>query len=120
MPRFVVLRHEPGSNGPRELHWDLMLEVRGSLRTWALEQRPAANAAIIATELPAHRIAYLEYEGEISDDRGSVSRVEWGTYTMTRESSDKLDIEVRGENLRGIITLRHEEDQRWVVVFDAG
>ena len=44
--RFVVLRHEPGEAGPRELHWDLMLEFGDGLRTWALKSEPHVDKQI--------------------------------------------------------------------------
>ena len=35
MPRFVILEHDYP-----ELHWDLMLETAGALRTWRLLRPP--------------------------------------------------------------------------------
>ncbi len=72
--RFVILLHE----SPRGDHWDLMLETgtleNPRLTTWSLppQQMPAQNISFICagTQLPDHRIAYLDYEGPISDHRG--------------------------------------------------
>jgi len=129
MQRFVVLRHEPGSASDRELHWDFMLEGESMLRTWALESEPAMGSSSAALELPDHRLDYLDYEGPVSGQRGSVTRFDRGTYTAIRQSDDELVIEVNGEQLRGTVTLRHRSDgtlqrrdhgQRWVVAFAAG
>jgi hypothetical protein len=105
-PRFVLLRHE-GSPGykPGE-HWDLMFEVGRSLRTWALAEIPAANRAIEAEQLPDHRLAYLEFEGPISGKRGRVTRVESGLYELKSHSGVEWTVELRGERLRGRLTLR--------------
>ncbi len=74
--RFVVLQHD----SPKGRHWDFMLEHEGKLRTWALAQPPDSAGPIPAELLPDHRLAYLEYEGPISGDRGNVHRWDKGTY----------------------------------------
>lgn len=121
MHRFVVLRHEPGAASDRKLHWDLMLEDDSGLRTWALDSEPRSGASIDATELPEHRKDYLDYEGPVSNDRGFVTRVDHGTYTVIRQSSAELVIEIEGEHLRAAVTLQNRgADQRWLVAFDGG
>ena len=118
MQRFVVLRHEPGAASEHELHWDLMLEQDSSLRTWALDSEPEMGLSIEGRELPDHRQDYLDYEGPVSGQRGSVTQFDRGTFRVLRQSSDELVIELDGEHLRGEVTLqRRGEDQRWLVVF---
>ena len=75
MPRFVVLQHD----WP-QLHWDLMLENGANLRTWRLSQAPHPRHPISLVSLPPHRSVYLDYEGPVSGNRGSVLRVLGGTY----------------------------------------
>jgi hypothetical protein len=77
--RFVVLRHD-GIPSP---HFDLMIEVTpGSpLITWRCDRWPIEGATEL-TFLPDHRNAYLEYEGPVSGDRGYVTRIVTGTYTL--------------------------------------
>ncbi|CAG0934470.1 hypothetical protein PLCT1_02748 [Planctomycetaceae bacterium] len=77
--RFVILEHNV--NGA--VHFDLMLEVPGQekLRTLQLQARLLKTGDTCACkELEAHRRAYLEYEGNISGGRGTVKRIERGTY----------------------------------------
>jgi hypothetical protein len=80
LPRFVILRHlfQPPAGG----HWDVMLETDSALATWSIApQHPVGNSfTCTATRLPDHRKEYLEYEGEISGNRGTVTRVSSGTY----------------------------------------
>jgi len=78
--RFVLLFHQYTPGDERADHWDLMLEHEGQLLTWALSEKPEPGKNIVARALDDHRIEYLELEGEISHDRGSVSRVAEGVY----------------------------------------
>lgn len=116
MPRYVILRHELPPESGRASHWDLMLEHQGSLRTWALAELPDSTHEIEALALPDHRVDYLEYEGPVSNNRGSVTRWDAGEYRATQESSDALELEFAGGKLAGSATLARKagDDQRWV------
>lgn len=115
--RFVVLRHEPGEAGPRELHWDLMLEFGDSLRTWALQSEPQIGEEIAADELPRHRSDYLEYEGPVSQGRGTVRQFDRGTFEVLQDSTEQLSVHVNGEVLQGQLQLtRDASHQRWIVL----
>ncbi|MFO0864423.1 MAG: DNA polymerase ligase N-terminal domain-containing protein [Gemmataceae bacterium] len=76
LPRFVLLEHDHPT-----LHWDLMLEEGDSLRTWRLPSPRFGGEPMEATSLAPHRLAYLDYEGPVSGGRGSVKRVDAGTYS---------------------------------------
>ena len=91
--RFVVLIHEFALGDDRALHWDLMFEENGRLLTWALPEFLEAGKSITASRLPDHRMKYLDYEGPISDGRGSVSRVLEGVYNWKKvELKDRTAI----------------------------
>jgi hypothetical protein len=134
MPRFVVLFHECPSDSPRSSHFDVMLESDGALRTWAIAALPGAwsvapgspgssdapaTESVAATQLPNHRLAYLDYEGPISDDRGTVSRIEAGTFVSIEESTDEWVVELTGERIRGRVTLQcaQETSSQWQLTF---
>ncbi|HEV2971076.1 MAG TPA: DNA polymerase ligase N-terminal domain-containing protein [Pirellulales bacterium] len=68
------------------VHWDLMLESGAALRTWALAAEPASDILIAAEQLPDHRLAYLDYEGPISGDRGTVIRWDAGHFELLSET----------------------------------
>ena len=117
--RFVVLRHEPGSADQRALHWDLMLEAGGQLRTWALEREPARGATITATQLPDHRLDYLDFEGPVSGGRGEVRRFDQGTYQLVSETTEQLVVRLDGRQLAGEVTIANHDDQRCSVEFSS-
>jgi DNA polymerase Ligase (LigD) len=105
MPRFVILLHQFPSGHPRATHWDLMLESGAALRTWALPSEPAVGLDCDAEQLADHRLAYLEYEGPISDNRGQVSRWDEGAYRLAHESPDALTLVLDGRRLHARVTL---------------
>ncbi|MGE0760348.1 MAG: DNA polymerase ligase N-terminal domain-containing protein [Pirellulaceae bacterium] len=118
MTRFVILRHEPGPYSSRPLHWDLMLETGGVLRTWALAAEPGAACVVEGEQLADHRLAYLEFEGELLGGRGNVSRWDRGTYRLLDETPDLLQCELHSPRLPGNLRLiRQPAGQRWNVVF---
>ena len=97
MPRFVVLEHDHPT-----LHWDFMLEWGTSLRTWRLDRIPAEAATLNAVALPDHRLVYLDYEGPVTRNRGSVARVASGTFEVLSGTSDSLTVRLSGELLSGV------------------
>ena len=111
MPRFVILRHD----SPRGEHFDFMLEASGVLKTWALPRAPEAGVEMECEALADHRLAYLDYEGPISGDRGVVTRWDCGTYTVKRQSDREWVVTLAGERIAGQTTLlRPGHDQkRW-------
>lgn len=99
--RFVVLHHQVPEEGnvaelvARGSHYDLMLESNQILLTWALAKWPLAiGESTTARELPPHRLTYLDYEGPISGNRGTVTRVCRGTYCWCRKDSDVHEVKL--------------------------
>jgi hypothetical protein len=114
MPRFVLLKHTLPPDAARGTHWDLMLEAGDALRTWALDELPTLDHDVFATQLADHRLAYLDYEGPVSGNRGSVERVDRGEYAVVGEAAGRLEVVLLGDRLRGRATLYATTgDQRW-------
>jgi hypothetical protein len=111
MPRFVVLEHD----SPRGLHWDLMLETAGVLATWALPQPPEPGLMLEVEALPDHRPAYLDHEGPISGQRGSVTRWDQGTYDPLRWDTSLIAVILHGVRIEGRVTLERiaAQPNRW-------
>jgi hypothetical protein len=91
MPRYVILQHDHPF-----LHWDLMLETGPVLRSWRLLSPPALNTPIPATALGDHRLVYLDYEGPVSGNRGTVTQWDRGDYEQVEESEQRLVVRLRG------------------------
>ena len=121
MPRYVILRHELPADSDRRSHWDLMLESDGALRTWAIEELPAPGRSIAALELSPHRLVYLEYEGPVSNNRGSVTRYDRGEYELLADTADLCRVILTGERLQGTLSLTRDRvvPERWIVLMSA-
>jgi hypothetical protein len=110
MPRFVILEHDHPV-----LHWDLMLETDGVLRTWRLAQPPLPTSGVIeATPLADHRLMYLDYEGPVSGNRGTVKRWDAGDYeTLSESTKTTMTLKMKGQRLDAQIRLQLIHPKSW-------
>ena len=113
MPRFAVLEHTGAPDDPAGRHFDLLLEADAACRTWRLLSLPTADGnAVVAMELPPHRLVWLDrLEGEVSGGRGFARRVDAGTYDLRSSDADDLStatvivLELAGATLSGRLRL---------------
>lgn len=84
MPRSVLLRHDLPDGS---WHFDWLIDAVGvggpddrNLIAFRLTERPdGGHHAFDATRLPDHRRLYLNFEGELSENRGTITKIaEWG------------------------------------------
>jgi hypothetical protein len=114
MPRFVLLEHRW-----QGIHWDLMLERDTSLRTWAIDAPIGVGIDLPARSLPDHRRLYLDYEGEVSGGRGTVRRLDQGTYTSLEWEPERIRVVLDGTQLVGEAELcqvggTSDDDRAWI------
>jgi hypothetical protein len=83
-----------------------MLQAGESLRTWAIDAPVVADQDLPARALGDHRLIYLDFEGEVSGDRGRVRRVDAGTYRTVTWSAGHVRVVVQGNQLAGEVDLR--------------
>lgn len=110
--RFVILEHDHPY-----LHWDLLLEEEFSARTWRLLRKPCLGEPIGAERLADHRLMYLDYEGVVSGDRGSVKRFLAGTWEPISEQTGLLTFKLRGRSVTESVVIRTLDDGRLFVSF---
>jgi hypothetical protein len=118
--RYVILEHTGTPSFKPGRHWDLMLEADGRLRTWELPATPQPRVGLQALPLADHRLDYLDYEGPLSNDRGTVRRWDFGEYQVLSETEFELKIQVCGQHLQGRLFLARRNDQTglWLVEFN--
>lgn len=111
MPRFVILIHDHPFP-----HWDFLLENGATCRTWRLRNDPALlSAGILAEALPDHRLMYLEYEGPVSGERGTVIRWDSGTFQWRRNETETCEVDITGKIWRGVVHLHQLQGTAWNV-----
>ncbi len=95
--RFVILRHEMPALAEDGSHWDFMLECGDLLLTFRWDCLPSAEngsslSSLTAKRIADHRSLYLDYEGEISNNRGKVMQVLSGHF-LSASASDTNETE---------------------------
>jgi DNA ligase D-like protein (predicted 3'-phosphoesterase) len=72
---FVVQEHQATAH-----HFDLRLEVEGTMRSWAVPKEPSMDPAVkrLAIEVADHSVSYNDFEGKL--DGGWVKTWDRGTY----------------------------------------
>jgi len=84
-----------------------MLEVGEHLQTWRLPTTPgSAPVTMQAERIGDHRLAYLDYEGPVSGDRGTVARWDAGEYTHGPTSEPGLLIHLKGKRWCGSVDIQ--------------
>lgn len=121
MNRYVILRHSPANAAStRPLHWDLMFELEEELLTWAVAVFPWKRKTVVpATRLAPHRLHYLDFEGELTGQRGRVQRCAAGVYQLIEHQPQSWRAELLGHELRGIVQLSRQphHDDKWTLLW---
>jgi len=116
--RYVVHRHHA-----TRLHWDVRLEMRGILASWAVPNGPPLEAGKrrLAVHTEDHPIEYLTFHGVIPDGYGAGSMTIWdtGTYELIEEKPNELKIKMKGTRLDGewvIVQTKQNEGRDWLMI----
>ncbi|MBB3204706.1 hypothetical protein FHS27_000470 [Rhodopirellula rubra] len=102
--RFTISLHRigPGLNRhtaagvPITDHLDWFFETTpdqaNSLKTFASPIEDFESPVIATTQLFDHRVTYLDYDGDVSGNRGSVQRLVTGTYQFVASNTNRFAI----------------------------
>lgn len=98
---FVVHEHDA-----THLHYDLRLEIRGVLKSWAIPKELPAEMGIkrLAIKVADHDIKYADFEGIIPQGMygaGTVKIWDSGKFILEEEKYNKLLFELKGKKLIG-------------------
>ena len=111
MSQFAILTHDHPT-----LHWDFLLEDGDTLRAWRLAEPPTLGRSIVATPLSAHRRVYLDYEGPISGDRGTVNRWDQGSYQREVWTESEVQLQLFGSHFSAYVLLI-SQGENWLATF---
>jgi DNA ligase D-like protein (predicted 3'-phosphoesterase) len=112
---YVVQKH-----AATHLHYDLRLEMEGTLKSWAIPKEPPIEPGLkrLAVQVEDHPISYATFQGTIPRGEYGAGTVEiWdkGTYKLMDRKEDKLVVEINGERLRGsYVLVRLKAKQNWL------
>ena len=122
--RYVVHRHHA-----TRLHWDVRLEMRGLLASWAVPQGPPLEAGKrrLAVHTEDHPIEYLTFHGVIPDGYGAGAMTIWdtGTYELVEERRDRdggeaeYKIRFHGDRLTGeyvLVKTKQNDGRDWLMI----
>ncbi len=108
--RFVVQKH-----AARRVHFDLRLELEGTLKSWAVPRGPSLDPEVkrLAVATEDHPLEYADFEGSIpAGNYGAGAMIVWdsGRWVPLEDpvagmESGKLLFELNGYKLRGVWTL---------------
>lgn len=81
-----------------------MLSLGESLATWQFADGPQAarpDQATTCRRLADHRLEYLQYEGPVSGNRGSVKRIDDGKFKTVSREDDIWVFDAAGRLMAG-------------------
>ncbi|MFI5365975.1 MAG: DNA ligase D [Candidatus Binatia bacterium] len=124
--RFVVQQH-----AARRLHWDLRLEIGGVLVSWAVPRGPSVDPKEkrLAVQTEDHPLEYADFEGVIPPGNyGAGAMIVWdcgrfqtvdGVPAGDALTRGKLDMELRGQKLRGrwaLVRTKSADGKQWLLI----
>ncbi len=125
---FCIQRH-----AARRLHYDLRLEINGSLASWAVPQGPSLDPAVkrLAVKVEDHPLSYAKFEGTIPEGNygaGSVVLWDLGTWEPVTDVSIENQLErgdlkfmLHGQKLDGMFGLVRmkpgkSKNEEWLLI----
>ena len=112
---YLVQKH-----AATHLHYDLRLEMDGTLKSWAIPKEPPIEAGVkrLAVQVEDHPLSYATFQGTIPEGEYGAGTVEiWdkGTFKLIDRKEDKLLVEINGEKLRGpYVLVRLKGKKNWL------
>jgi DNA ligase D-like protein (predicted ligase)/DNA ligase D-like protein (predicted polymerase)/DNA ligase D-like protein (predicted 3'-phosphoesterase) len=112
---FVVHRHHAS-----RLHYDLRLEEKGTLRSWAIPRGlpPRPGIKRLAVQVEDHPIEYLTFEGTIPKGQyggGNMWRYALGKYERTKEKKNGFYFRLESPELTGEYRMHKMKGNEWLL-----
>ncbi len=103
---YVIHEHHAS-----HLHWDLRLQIRGVLKSWAIPKQPprAKHIKRLAIQTEDHPMSYANFEGTIPEGNygaGDVKIWDKGTLEVLEfNEKKKIEFKLKGKRLEGTYVL---------------
>ena len=100
-PVYVIQRHDAS-----HLHYDLRLEMKGVLKSWAIPKEPPRVKGVkrLAVSVKDHELGYENFEGMIPEGEygaGTVKTWDKGYYALLEKSENTIVFDIFGKKLKG-------------------
>ena len=109
MNRWVLLEHKVSLNNSVDIHYDFLVEDEIDCLTWKFFKLPSLNKpSVKVIRQPNHRLVWLHrLEHKLSNNRGTVRRIDHGTFIkVSTQSNDKdLLVFLKGSILNGVFEI---------------
>lgn len=105
---MVRLLYSIQKHHARRLHYDLRLEWKGVLKSWAVpKDPPEADEKRLAVQTEDHAKGYAFFEGVIEEGygKGKVELWDKGTHKPSRFTDKEIVTEINGRKLSGTYVL---------------
>lgn len=122
-PIFVIQKHHA-----THLHYDFRLEIRGSLKSWAIPKGPpkTTKEKRLAILTEDHPLSYAKFEGTIPEGEYGAGKVEiydrgiyenLKNYSMSSSfNKGVIEVLLSGKKLKGPYALVHFKDKNWLLI----
>ncbi|KXA91101.1 hypothetical protein AKJ57_02450 [candidate division MSBL1 archaeon SCGC-AAA259A05] len=110
--KYSVQKHDAST-----LHYDLRLERKGVLKSWAIPKGPSEDPSDkrLAIRTENHPLDYAFFEGEIEEGKygaGTVELWDHGTYEPIKWRKDEIIVRIDGGKLNGkYVLIRFQPDE---------
>jgi bifunctional non-homologous end joining protein LigD len=123
---FCIQRH-----AARRLHYDLRIEIGGTLKSWAVPQGPSLDPAVkrLAVHVEDHPLMYASFEGNIPrGNYGAGSMMLWdsGTYELLGDLPAEAQLErgdfkfrLHGQKVQGefaLVRIKSSTANEWLLI----
>ena len=94
MNRWVLLEHKVSLNNSVDIHYDFLVEDEIDCLTWKFFKLPSLNKpSVKVIRQPNHRLVWLHrLEHKLSNNRGTVRRIDHGTFIKVSTQSNDKDL----------------------------
>ena len=112
---FVVHRHHAS-----RLHYDLRLEQKGILKSWAVPKGlpPRPGIMRLAVSVEDHPLEYVNFEGAIPKGEyggGMMWKFAQGRYEITKEKEDGFYFRLQSRELNAEYRAIHTKENQWLL-----
>ncbi len=114
--QFVIQAH----SGCGPLHYDMMLACGEALATWRFDAQPtdaSFGRPLMCKRIQDHRLAYLSYEGTVSNGRGRVDIFDRGEYDAVADDEGRWEFVLHGRRISGRFELVREGEHSTSWIF---